>query len=89
MPNIKANIFKSGTSSLGSYVSGHQFEHLRICIVKQEKVKGKKLFKSTLGLFVWHGEFSRYVLRVTGYLIQVTSLDVLSKVLSYVLYGSV
>jgi hypothetical protein len=76
------------TSSFGSYVSGHYFEHIRICTVRQERVKGKKNFKSTLGLFVWHRKFSRYVIRVTGYLIRVTSLGVLSKVLSYVQYGS-
>ena len=55
----------------------------------RKELKGKKLFKSTLGLFVWHRKFSRYVIRVTRYLIRVISPGVLSKVLSYVLYGSV
>ena len=53
----------------------------------RKELKGKKLFKITLGLFVWHRKFSRYVLRVTGYLIRVTSPDVLSKVLSYYCTG--
>ena len=33
----------------------------------RKELKGKKLFKSTLGLFVWHRKFSRYVIRVTEY----------------------
>jgi hypothetical protein len=52
-------------------------------------VESTNLFKSTLGLFVWHRKFSSYVVRVTGYLIRVTSPGVLSKVLSYVLHGPV
>ena len=51
-------------------------------------MKSKKRFKSTLGLFVWHRKFSKYVIRVTGYVIRVTSPGVLSEILSYVLYES-
>ena len=59
MPNIKANIFKSETSSFGSYVNVYQFEH-KDPHCRQERVEGKKPFKSTLGLFVWHRKFFRY-----------------------------
>jgi hypothetical protein len=91
MPNIKANIFKSETSLFDSYqVMGIlKCEHKDPHCLGQERVEGKQLFKSTLGLFVWRRKFSRYLIRVTGYLIRVTSPADLSKVLSYVLYGSV